>query len=399
MARTFADETMKTNIRQNKLFLLAAILLTALITGGCGAAKSAVENITNLAGLNETGTVIAKRAQIRSSYAVVAADLLEVKRGQNLDILEETDFEKVHWYRVRAHDEDSTEGWIEAQNIITGDALEKSRKLAEEDKDLQPQAVGQLRAMSNLRLAPEQNPDNILYKLENGATFEIINWKYVPKVQANTDAEDPLKPDDSSSAKPQKTKNADIEAAKEDSQPPDLDEKYDIWYKVRLDPSVSPAPAGWVFGRQVELQVPSDIVFYQNDAKKFVTWQRLDRANTNEKPSTKDAARISTPGSWVILSRSNTVKSKDGNEPDFDGILVLGYDKYNEEHYAAYRTDGVWGDIPLKVEGAGDVKSFTLILRNAAGQPEEKRFTIFKDPKGRMRVTPPDNIFIDRSGK
>jgi SH3-like domain-containing protein len=40
---------------------------------------------------------------------------LEVKRGETLDILDETNFEKVHWYRVRAHDEDNTEGWIEAQ--------------------------------------------------------------------------------------------------------------------------------------------------------------------------------------------------------------------------------------------------------------------------------------------
>ncbi|MGI8556485.1 MAG: GW dipeptide domain-containing protein [Pyrinomonadaceae bacterium] len=392
---------MRTDFTQNKILLLAAILLIALTLGGCGAVKSAVENATNLTGLNETGTVIAKRAQIRSSYAVVAADLLEVKRGQNLDILEETDFEKVHWYRVRAHDDDSTEGWIEAQNIITGDALEKSKKLAEEDKDLQPQATAQLRAMSNLRLAPEQNPDNILYKLENGATFEILNWKYVPKVQANTDADDPSKSDAhaNSNVKTPKTKDADVEAAKEANTPQDLDEKYDIWYKVRLDPSVSPAPAGWVFGRQVQLQVPSDIVFYQSDAKKFVTWQRLDQANNNEKSSTKDAARIVTPGSWVILSRSNTVKSKDGNEPDFEGIIVLGYDKYNEEHYTGYRIENVWGDIPLKVEGTGDTKTFTVRLRNAAGQPEEKRFTVVKDAKGHLRVTPPANIFTDKNGK
>ena len=92
------------------------------------------------------GTVIAPRTYIRSSYAVVAADLLEVKRGETLDILDETDYEKVHWYRVRAKDEDATEGWIEAQNVIVGKLLEKSRKLAEEDKDLQPQATAQLRA-------------------------------------------------------------------------------------------------------------------------------------------------------------------------------------------------------------------------------------------------------------
>jgi hypothetical protein len=388
------------NNRHHQKFFLIAVFFVTLAMSGCGAAKSAVDSLTNIVGLNETGTVIAKRAQIRSSYAVVAADLLEVKRGQVLDVLEKTEFEKVIWYRVRARDEDNTEGWIEAQNIITGDALEKSKKLAEEDKDSQPQAIGQVRLASNLRLAPEQNPDNVLFKLDNGAVFEIINWKYVPKVQTSTDADDPTKAsDDAANNRPQKSKNADVEAAKEEDTQQNLDEKYDIWYKVRLDPSVSPAPSGWVFGRQVDLQVPSDIVFYQSMTKKFVTWQKLDQANNNEKPSTNDGSRITTPGSWVVLTRSNAVKTKDGSEPDFDGILVLGYDKYNEEHYSAYRIENILGDIPLKVEGTGDNKTFTVMLRNAAGQSEEKRFTVTKDKGGRLRVTAPEGIYTEKSGK
>ena len=63
-----------------------------------------LDNVTNAVGADETGTIIASRTHIRSSYAVVAADLLEVKRGMKLSILEEVDFEKVKWYRVRAND-------------------------------------------------------------------------------------------------------------------------------------------------------------------------------------------------------------------------------------------------------------------------------------------------------
>jgi hypothetical protein len=36
--------------------------------------------------------------------------------------------EKVIWYYVRAHDEENTSGWIEAQNVITNEVLEKSKK-------------------------------------------------------------------------------------------------------------------------------------------------------------------------------------------------------------------------------------------------------------------------------
>ena len=382
-------------MKAGKLFIILTLSLVCLTFSGCAFVESVSNNVSSMVGLSETGTVIANTAQIRSSYAVVAADLLEVKRGYTLDILEDVTFEKVHWFRVRAHDDDNTEGWIEAQNLILSDALEKSKKIALQDISILPQASGQLRAASNLRLSPEQTEDNILLKLDNGSDFEIIAFKFVPKSQDSPDVDDASK----GQQKPVKarTKNADIEAAKEKNEPEKTEDKYDIWYKVRLEPSVSPAPTGWVFGKQVELQVPSDIVFYQQNNKKFVTWQRLDNVETGDKTSSKDTMKASKPGSWVILSRTNLVKAKDGVEPDFDGILVLGYDKYNEEHYTAYRSADVWGQLPLKVEGAGDNKSFTIQLRNAGGQMEEKHFVVTKDAKGRIRVTaPPDMDKMDK---
>lgn len=374
-----------------KLFLALTVFFGGFLANGCGVVNSAVENVTGLVGMNQTGTVIANRAQIRSSYAVVAADLLEVKRGERLDIIDEMIFEKVQWYRVRASDEDKTEGWIEAQNIITDELLEKSKKISEEDKDLPPQARGQLRAATNLRLSPEQRDDNILVKLDNLSAFEIISFRFVPKSQDALDVDNARKGEQKQTKG--KTRNADLEAAKEANEPEEIDEKYDIWYKVRLDPSVSPAPSGWIFGRQVELQVPNEIVFYQHNNKKFVTWARLDNSEAEKNaPKDRDGNRIIKPGSWVILSRTNLIKAVDGVEPDFDGILVLAYDKYNEEHYTAYRSADVWGRLPLKIEGAGDNRTFVINLRNTAGQMEEKRFVTFKDPKGRLKITVPDGI-------
>ena len=171
-----------------------------------------------------------------------------------------------------------------------------------------------------------------------------------------------------------------------------------MWYKIRLDPSVSPAPMGWVFGRQIELQVPSDIVYFQSNDRKFVTWLRLDDLPAPPAGTPKDtAARISRPGSWVILSRTNEVKAIDGKEPDFDGILVLGFDKYNEEHYTVFSTRreryDVWGVLPMKLEGAGDNKAFTVNLRETeGGKMVEKRFEVYRDRNRRLRVTVPEDI-------
>ena len=285
-------------MKLKKIFSLLAILFIGAAASGCGVVNSAVENVTGLVGLNQTGTVIANRAQIRSSYAVVAADLLEVKRGENLEILDEIDFEKVHWYRVRASDEDKTEGWIEAQNVITNELLEKSKKIAEEDKSSQPQATAQIRAATNLRLTPEQRDDNILVKLDNLSPFEIVSWQFVPKAQDASDIDNARRGEEKQTRG--KTKNAEIEAAKEANEPEKIDEKYDIWYKVRLDRSVSPAPAGWIFGRQVELQIPNDIVFNQHNNRKFVAWQRLDSIDAVD----KSPARNSDPMKTCLLYTS-----------------------------------------------------------------------------------------------
>lgn len=359
-----------------KFVAIIAAVVVAASQIGC----SWFDSVTNAFGLSDTATVIAKTAQIRTSYAVVAADLLEVKRGDRLDITDQIEFEKVLWYRVKAHDEARTEGWIEAQNVITSAVLDKSKNLASEFDGQTPQASGQLRAASNLRLVPDMSPENVLFKLANGSTFEIMDWKFVPK-QEVPDV------DDSSNSKQKKSKNEEIEAAKEEGEPDKLDDKYDIWYQVRLDPSVSPAPAGWLFGRQVELTVPSDIAFFQQNNRKFITWARLD-ADTN----TSTTARASTPGSWVILTRTNVVKAIDGVEPDFDGILVLAFDKYDQNYYTVWRTTGeVWGLLPLKLEGTGDNKTFTIKMRNAEGKMDDKRFTVVRD-KNRMKVTPPEDM-------
>src|SRR5215211_5045851 len=109
------------------------VFVALLLTLGC----------QTLAKRNSTGVIVARRAQIRSSTAVVAADLLQVNRGDVIDILESTDVSdpsdntrKERWLRVKARDEDKTEGWIEARNVMPEDVLEESRKIAEQDKEI-----------------------------------------------------------------------------------------------------------------------------------------------------------------------------------------------------------------------------------------------------------------------
>src|SRR5882672_4377454 len=258
--------------------LLTALVLSMGLVVGC----------STLAKRNDAGVVVARRAQIRSSTAVVAADLLEVTRGDVVDILETQDVSdpsdntrKERWLRVQAHDEENTEGWIEARNVMPDDVLGSSKKLADESKGVPTQATGQLRASSNLRLTPDRSGnENIMMRLDSGSTFEIVGWKRVPKPKSSESIETDIAPKVGSAQQGNTRGNKDNP---EDNEPEETNE---LWYKVRLPTSISPAPAGWIYGKQVELAVPSDIIFYRT-GREFVAWQRLDGDSSDAAGSPK----------------------------------------------------------------------------------------------------------------
>ena len=345
---------------------------------------------STLASKNTTGVVVARRAQIRSSTAVVAADLLQVNRGDLVDILESTDVSdpsdntrKERWLRVKARDDDKTEGWIEARNVMPEDVLLESQKLSDESKDIPAQASGQLRASSNLRLTPDRSGnENIMMRLDSGSSFEIVGWKRVPKPKSSEAIESDVAP------KAGSAQQGSARSGRQDQESNEEEETNELWYKVRLSPTASPAPAGWIYGKQVELSVPSDIIFYRT-GREFVAWQRLDgESNT---ATDKDAGREAKPGSWLILEKSSGNQTHTVDEPDFDRIYVLGYDKRNQEHYTAYRSPDLRGYLPAKIEGHGDNKSFTIRLQEKeGGEVKEVRYSLYKDARGVLKVNAPN---------
>src|SRR5215510_3536616 len=350
---------------------------------------------STLASRNDSGTVVARSAQIRSSTAVVAADLKEVSRGDVVDILDSVDVpdpsdnsKKERWYRVRARDDEKSEGWIEARNIMPEDVLEKARKLAEDDKEVQPQGTGQLHASSNLRLTPDRsNNDNIMMRLDSGSSFEIVGWKRVPKFKGAESSESDTAPKAGSAAN-NNPRNSDS-----DEENGEEEETTELWYKVRLAASISPAPEGWIFGKQVELTVPSDVIYYRT-GREFVAWRRLDEDSTDEGATTtsKDVARQSRPGSWVILEKSTPKGPHKLDEVDFDRVYVLGYDKHNQEHYTAHRSPDIEGYLPLRINGRGANKTFTVQIKDENGQLKPLLYSLYRDDHGVLRVTPPADV-------
>jgi hypothetical protein len=345
---------------------------------------------STFAGKEETGVVVARRAQVRSSTAVVAADLKEVVRGDVLEILDSATAEnnEEQWLRVRTRGATPVEGWIEARNVISEEMVERSRQLAREDEGIPSQAAGQLRASTNIRFSPDRVAnDNILMKLESGARFDIVGWKRIPRPKSLEPTESDYVP---------KAGAADQGSSKrkrESDQPKEPEEAFDLWYKVRLPQAIYPAPAGWVYGKQVELTVPSDIIFYRT-GREFVAWQRLDAEDIDASQATlkdKDAAKDTRPGSWVILEKSSAGESNGPESPDFDRIFVLGYDKDRQEHYTAYRSPDLRGLLPLRVQGQGDAKIFIVKIQ-ADGQLKDIKFRAHTNERGILKVEALDEM-------
>jgi hypothetical protein len=361
-------------------------------------ALSVVQGCNTLAKQSDTGVVVARRAQIRSSTAVVAADLLVVSRGDKVDILDFQDVpdptdnsKKERWLRVQAQDEDSTEGWIESRNVMLEEVLQASLKLAKEDEGIPAQATGQLRASSNLRLTPDRSGnENIMMRMDSGSSFEIVGWKRVEKPKASEAIESDVAPK-AGSAQPATNRNN-----KDNQNENEPEETNEVWYKVRLPSTTSPAPAGWIYGKQVELTVPSDIIFYRT-GREFVAWQRLDgEAPDADGSKGKDVAKEAKPGSWVILEKSSSSQPHTLGEPDFDRIYVLGYNKRDQEHYTAYRSPDLKGFLPCKVEGRPDNKTFTIRVQDESGQVNDVQYSIYKDARGYLKVSAPSDASKDK---
>jgi len=363
----------------------------------------ALMGCSTLARQSSTGVVVSRRAQIRSSTAVVAADLLQVTRGDQVQILDSVDVpdpqdntKKERWLRVRGSDEEATEGWIESRNVMQEDVLDASKKLAKEDEGIPAQATGQLRASSNLRLSPDRSGnENIMMRLDSGSSFDIVGWKRVPKPKSSDTIESDVAPK-AGTAQPGNNSRS---RQSDDKDNDELEETNELWYKVRLPAASSPAPAGWIYGKQVELSVPSDIIFYRT-GREFVAWQRLDgEVKSQSSAADKDAAREAKPGSWLILEKSSSNQPHTLDEPDFDRIYVLGYDKRNQEHYTAYRSPDLKGFLPAKVEGQGDNKTFTVRVEDEGSAPKEVQYSLYKDARGVLKVTAPNVVPRDKRKK
>ena len=129
-----------TNQGLTNLFCKTLLLVMALgLTQSC----------KTLAKQSDSGVVVARRAQIRSSTAVVAADLLEVNRGDTVDILDFQDVQdpsdnskKSAGCACRLTMKTAPRAGLRRATSCPTSVLQSAKKLSEEDKGIPAQASG-----------------------------------------------------------------------------------------------------------------------------------------------------------------------------------------------------------------------------------------------------------------
>lgn len=259
----------------------------------------------------DEGVVIAPKLQIRSSTALAALTLAEVKRGDRLDILEQTEVKTPtrtnEWYKVRTKTKDATEGWVEARSVISKSVVDKTQELFDKAKSIPSQGTGRLKVQTKLRMEPD---GQVITYLSRGTNVEIV---------AKT----------RTTVKPEKQPDAD-DSDDSDEEP---EARTVIWYQVRL-PESEVLQAGWVGAQQVQLDVPDEILYLEGEGRRFTGWVVYDQTKT-KKGEIKD--------NYIGLMKSLSTEGP----IDFTRIWVLTYAPEEGRYVNSYLEDALHGVLPV----------------------------------------------------
>ncbi|HXG67987.1 MAG TPA: SH3 domain-containing protein [Blastocatellia bacterium] len=328
-----------------KKHLLLAILLplAGFLLAGCSA-------ITGDAQIDE-GVVIAPKYKLRSSPAQVALDLVEVKRGDRLEILEQVQFPKPtrieEWYKVRTKSSNSVTGWIETRYVVNKSIIEKIEALNQKAKDTPAQGTGRLKVQTRLRLEP--GGDVVTY-LSRNTPVEIVG-------NARTTFKPEKQPGD--------------EEAGEITEEPEA--RTVLWYQVRL-PDSEVIRGGWVGAQQVQLEVPDEILHLEGDGRRFTGWVVLDQTRTRKGEEKNN---------YIGLMKSYSTEGP----IDFTRLWVLMYSPDSGRYTGPYIEDGLRGILPITfTTTSSGRKGFTFNELDENGKPVPVEYEVARRGAERIEV-------------
>lgn len=324
---------------------LPTALLLAVIPAALGC---------SLAGpLNEKAYVGPEKLRLRSSTAQAARATDELKGADPVTITDRVEAEDgVIWVEVRGPGDEK--GWAEARFFVRAELVEAARRIVDQHRNIQTQALGRSRAPLKLRLTPDRSSEeNVANLLPAGALLEIIGRERRPRPASKGSIVSELEGES-------------VESAGNES-------RSDDWLLVRVR-DFSVVPAGWIYGGSVGIEVPPEIIYFVSDGRRITGWQKIGTV-TEEDGRTAD-------NYLVLEERTNGAKP----EFDFDRVKVLAYDPATRNYNTPFRED-LSGRYPLTLNMNGSRGTFELKAADKTGQIRQLSYQIEMLEALRIRVT------------
>ncbi|MBO0719998.1 MAG: hypothetical protein J2P41_04210 [Blastocatellia bacterium] len=324
----------------------AAVILIAVTALNASCSRKAASEET-------TAYVAPVNLKLKSSTAQVSSVVGEVKGGDRITIVGRSySVDGKLWYKVKTPKIDA--GWAEARFFVNAKIVDESRRLGEQYKDTQTQAIGKSKAMLKLRLSPDRSDDkNVATLLPEGTLLEIVRRERKPK-PTNAAAESEGRPASNTNKGP----------------------AYDNWLLIRLK-DYAVLPAGWIYGGSVELEIPPDIAYFASAGRRITGWQKLDVAKEENSKAGDN---------YLVLERKVTGADE---QVDFDRVKILAYDPTTREYNTPFRED-LPGRFPvsLKMEGKTGQFKVPVIDKNDETKLITYAVEVFDD--GKVKVTSGD---------
>jgi hypothetical protein len=338
ITRTFTVSGLKRGL------IATALLGVAVLAGACSLISGGDQRM-------DEGIVIAAKLTIRSSTALAALPLAEVKRGDRLDILEQaqvkTPTRTNEWYKVRTKTKDATEGWVEARSVISKSIVDKTRELFDNSRETPSQGTGRLKVQTKLRIEPG---GKVVTLLSRGTNVEVVGkTRTVVKPEKQADADDSDDGDEEPEARTV------------------------IWYEIRL-PETEVLRAGWVGAQQVQLDVPDEILYLEGEGRRFTGWVVYGQTKTK-----KGEMRDNYIGLMKNLATEGPI--------DFTRIWVLTYAPEEGRYINSYLEDSLHGVLPvIPTTLANGRKGFTIHELDENGSQVPVEYEVNRVSPARLSV-------------
>lgn len=325
-----------------RMFVGTVLAMASILLASCGWISSDSKI--------DEGIVNAPKLKIRSSTALAALDLAEVKRGDRLEILEQAEVKTPtrtnEWYKVRTKTKDATEGWVEARYVINKSIVDKTQDLFEKSKAVASQGTGRLKVQTRLRV---EAGGDVITLLSRGMIVDIVG-------KART------------IFKPEKQQDSDAEAESESPDEPET--RTVIWYQIRL-PESEVLRAGWVGAQQVQLDTPDEILYLEGEGRRFTGWVVYDQTKP-KKGDPKD--------NYIALMKNLSTEGP----IDFTRLWVLIYAPEQGRYVGPYIEDGLHGVLPVNIHP--DRRGFTIHELDENGKPVPVEYEAIRTDASHLRV-------------